>query len=270
MHGARVRGPLPRGVAALTELRDSVYRTIRQRRGEFERELSPHWQGQAAGARALSRRVPLWVVGVGTLAVAGAIYAGFNFALAGRSDVAFAELYGLPPRGPVAIPRAEAAPPPPPPPASPAAAAFVQKLHSFLAPEIRAGLVSVLDDQQSVTVRLTNRNMFASGQATLNPASLPLLGRVGEALQDEPGAITVNGYTDNQPIRTLRFPSNFELSQARADVVARVLASKLSDPRRLHASGQADAAPIAPNTSAEGREQNRRTEIVLVRTGDAS
>ncbi len=262
----------PRGIAALAELRDSVYRTVRQRRGEFERELSPHWRGLPAAYRPLAQRVPLWALGLGTLAIACVMYLGFNFALAGGSDIAFAELFGLPPHGPIVVARAEAAPVPPPPPAPPPPAAqntVVTKLHTFLAPEIKAGLVQVFDDQQSVTVRLTGSNMFGSGQATLNPSYDGLILRIAQALQDETGSVTVNGYTDNQPIRTVRFPSNFELSQARADAVAKLIAAHLSNPARVHATGRADADPIASNATADGRQKNRRTEIVLVRTAPA-
>ncbi len=264
---------LPRGIAALTELRDSVYRTIHQRRGEFERELSPHWRGLPAAYRPLAQRVPLWALGLGTLALACLMYIGFNFALAGSSDLAFAELFALPPRGAVVIPRAEAAPVPPPPPAPAPPAAqntIVAELHKFLAPEIKAGLVVVFDDPQSVTVRLTGSNMFGSGQANLNPSYTGLIDRIAQALQGERGGVTVNGYTDNQPIRTVRFPSNFELSQARADAVAKQIAAHLSDPKRVHATGRADADPIASNATPQGRQQNRRTEIVLLRSVPAS
>jgi type VI secretion system protein ImpK len=158
--------------------------------------------------------------------------------------------------------------PPPPPPPAPAAVAskLSATLRQFLAPEIKAGLVAVLEDAQSITVRLTNRNMFASGAATLSSGYDGVLARIGTALQDEQGPVTVNGYTDNQPIHTARFPSNFELSQARADAVAQMIAAKLSDPKRVHAVGRADVDPLAPNTTPDGRQQNRRTEIVLTRT----
>jgi type VI secretion system protein ImpK len=263
---------LPRGIAALAELRDSVYRTIRNRRGEFERELSPHWRGVEVGYRPLAQRVPIWAMALGTAALAGLIYLGFNFSLAGASDVAFAQLYGLPPHGPITVPRAATAATPPLPPPAVAAAAqdpIVAKLHKFLAPEIKAGLVTVLEDAQSVTVRLTNRNMFGSGQAELSPSYIPLLHRIGDALQDEPGNVIVNGYTDNQPIRTVRFPSNFQLSQARADAVAKLVQARLADPKRVRATGKADADPIASNATPDGRQQNRRTEIVLVRTASS-
>ena len=259
---------MPRGIAALTELRDGIYRTIRQRRGEFERELAPHWRGLATGYTPLAQRVPVWILGVATLGLACVIYLVFNFSLAGTSDTAFAELAALPPKGAIVVPRQAAAPPPLPPPAVAAAGQTVPALRKFLEPEIKAGLVDVFEDPQSVTVRLTNRAMFASGSATLNASYLPLLARIGEALRDEKGEVMVNGYTDNAPIHTVRFPSNWQLSQARADAVGQVLAAKLAGPKRVRAVGKGDADAIAPNTTPEGRERNRRTEIVLLKTSN--
>ncbi len=257
---------LGRGGAALTELRDGVYRGIRQRRGEFERELSPQWRGIDTGSRPLSRRVPLWLIGLGTLAAACAIYLAFNLSLAGASDIAFGRVHGPA----AAWPRQGRAGRSPSPHRRPPAVASANparpSLHQFLQPEIAAGLVQVLEDPQSVTVRLVNRTMFASGSAELNPAALPLLTRIGQAVRDETGDVLVNGYTDNQPIRTARFPSNWQLSQARAEAVAKVLAAQLPADRPVQAAGKGDADPLAPNTTAEGRERNRRTEIVLLRT----
>jgi type VI secretion system protein ImpK len=261
---------MQRGPAALGELRDGIYRTIRQRRGAFEHDLSPHWRGLDTGYRPLSARIPLWLVGLGTLGLACVIYVIFNFLLAASSDLAFTDLAALPPHGAITIPHpALAAPPPPPPPPVQAAAAVSQtvpKLRQFLAPEIKEGLVQVFEDPQSITIRLTNRNMFGSGSADLSSTYLPLLGRIGAALQDEKGSVLVNGYTDNQPIHTVRFPSNWQLSQARAEAVAKVIQAKLSDPQRVRAVGKGDADPIAPNTTPEGRQANRRTEIVLTKT----
>jgi type VI secretion system protein ImpK len=261
---------MPRGVAALAELRDGVYRTIRQRRGDWERELSPHWRGIAAGMRSLASRIPLWAIALATLAIATVMFIWFTFLLAGISDTAFAELASLPPKQPMAVRHAalEGPRPAPAPPPAAVRTPVADRLRQFLAPEIRAGLVQVMEDAQTVTVRLTNRNMFASGQATLGATYTPLLGRIGEALQDEPGAVLVNGYTDDQKIRTARFPSNFELSQARADAVADVIRTKLSDPKRVTAKGRGEADPIASNATADGRQQNRRTEVVLVRASN--
>jgi len=273
----------PRGVAEMTDLRDGVYNTIRSRRGDFERELSPQWRGINAGARPLARRIPIWALALGTVTLAVCMYVGFTFLLSSVSEVAFAQLFALPPHGQVLIPRQPRAPVPaavaalqpvptatPAEPAGPAPDTFETRIRKFLAPEIQAGKVQVFEDAQTVTVRLTNRNMFGSGEAVLSSGFLPLVARIGEALNEEPGKVNVFGYTDDQPIRTARFPSNFELSQARADAVAEKLRAKMTDPARLRAQGKGQANPISPNTTPEGRQENRRTEIILVRAADAS
>ena len=262
---------MPRGTGALTELREGIYRTIRQRRGDFERELSPQWRGVAAGARSLAQQVPLWALALGSLTLAAIMYVSFTFLLASSSEVAFAQLFALPPRGQIVVPRAPlpvaaapVAPPAPPPPAT-----LAVKFRQFLEPEIKAGLVQVLQDAQTITVRLTSHNMFGSGAATLSATYPPLLARIGDALNDETGEVEINGYTDDQPIHTPRFPSNFELSQARADAVAALIRVRMKDPKRLRVQGKGQADPLTTNATVAGREQNRRTEIVLVRASDA-
>ncbi len=254
---------MPRGAASLAEFRENLFRTIRQRRVDYERELSPHWRGAGAAFRPLKARIPLWVVGSATAFLAALIYLCYNLLLAGVSDSTFARLAALPPTGPLMIIRAAAVTPPPPAPL--AETGLASRLRTFLAPEIRQELVTVLEDGQAVTVRIANRNMFGSGEATLNASYGPLLARIGGALQDEPGQVLVVGHTDNQPIRTVRFPSNWHLSQARAESVARTVAAKLSVPSRVRAEGRADNEPVASNATPEGRQQNRRTDIVLIK-----
>ena len=86
-------------------------------------------------------------------------------------------------------------------------------------------------------------------------------------MKDEQGSVRIIGYTDDQPINTIAFPSNVQLSTARAKVASAMLAPSAGDASRLSAEGRADADPIAPNTTPEGRERNRRIEIVLNRQG---
>jgi type VI secretion system protein ImpK len=77
--------------------------------------------------------------------------------------------------------------------------------------------------------------------------------------------VTVDGYTDNQPIHTVQFPSNFQLSTSRAEAAKTIIVRALGDAGRVTARGHADADPLASNATAEGREQNRRIEVVLRR-----
>lgn len=253
---------MARGASDLAVLREDLYRTIRNRRGDFERALSVRWQGVAAAYRGLRSIVPAWVVVVAALGILTLVYTGLTFVLSARSDAAYAALNALPPVAPVALARV-AAPPPPPPPAAVDQAARIRK---FLAPEIREGLVSVLEDAQTITVRIRGTGLFPSGSATVNAKFLPLMARIGEAVNTEPGSLLVTGHSDNVPIRSIRFPSNYELSKARAQSVLELLAKKVKDPSRLKAEGRADSQPIASNDTAEGRALNRRIEIQIMKT----
>ena len=113
---------------------------------------------------------------------------------------------------------------------------------------------------------LTDNLLFDSGSATLQPGADQLLNEVAQLLNLDPThPITVEGHTDNQPIATAQFPSNWELSTARATNVVRFLISRGVNRYRLGAVGYADLHPIASNATAAGRAHNRRVEIVLMR-----
>src|SRR5262249_62335449 len=125
--------------------------------------------------------------------------------------------------------------------------------------------VSVVEDAQTITVRISSKGMFASSSAIVEPGFFNVLNRIGEAVNVEPGPLLVTGHSDNVPIRSVKFPSNWHLSLAPAEAVKQILAQKVQDPARLTAEGKADNQPIAPNTTPEGREQNRRVEVILTK-----
>jgi type VI secretion system protein ImpK len=160
----------------------------------------------------------------------------------------------LPPTHMPKILRPVNTPPPPPPPAP---KFLVCSLLEPLAPQ------GVSCDPVTHIVRILNRGMFASGSATVEPKFVQVVDSVGRALAGQRGKIEIVGYTDDQRIHTVRFPSNFELSVARARAAREIIAGTLSDPDRLAAEGRGEADPIADNKTAQGREQNRRIEIVL-------
>jgi type VI secretion system protein ImpK len=115
-------------------------------------------------------------------------------------------------------------------------------------------------------VRIKGTGMFASASATLEPRFRSLMERIGEALRDEPGRVLVLGYSDNVPIRTARFPSNTALSLARAASVLDLIARAEGRNRaRFTAEGRGEQDPIGDNRTPEGREANRRIEVVLLR-----
>jgi len=121
--------------------------------------------------------------------------------------------------------------------------------------------------RRGLVVRLLTDNVvFDPGQAVLKPPAVPVLTGVAHALNiDKTHPIMVEGHTDNVPISGSQFPSNWELSTARASVVVRFLIRAGLDKYRLGAAGYANLYPVASNSTASGRSKNRRVEIVLLR-----
>ncbi|GGY36762.1 DotU family type VI secretion system protein [Pseudoduganella albidiflava] len=251
---------LDNGRAQLEALRERLALLLRKVRGEYERDLSPRWQGVAVQSKALLAALPLWAaLGVLGLAMLGA-YLGFSYFLNARSDPVFTSILALEARpDPVAVAALPALAPAPAP---------APRLAGFLRPEIEQALVAVRDEQGRSVVTLRGDGLFAPGSATVSAPYHAVLDRIAAALKAVPGSVQVIGYTDNQPIRSARFPSNWHLSQERARTVAGLIADKAPPAGRYSAEGQADARPVGDNATAEGRARNRRVEIVLVPAGN--
>ena len=121
--------------------------------------------------------------------------------------------------------------------------------------------------RRGLVVRLhTDRILFATGSADLEPGAAPLLGRLAGLLRsDFDHPILIEGHTDPVPIHETRFPTNWELSTSRATTVVRFFIARGVPAKRLSATGYAAEHPLASNATAEGRARNRRVEIVLAR-----
>lgn len=116
---------------------------------------------------------------------------------------------------------------------------------------------------EGLTLRIADNLLFASGQAELMYEGMALIGELTSILEQFPGEISVEGHTDNVPINTARFPSNWELSSARAISVLLFLEQEGIADTRMRAIGYADTRPLQPNDSVEGRASNRRVELIL-------
>lgn len=133
-----------------------------------------------------------------------------------------------------------------------------------LAPEIDAGRVVLSPDRRGLVVSIPEAGLFALGSDDLAPAAQELIARVAATLAKLPNAVRVEGHTDDLPIHTARFRSNWDLSTARATRVIAFLVDHGLDPQRLSAAGYAEFHPRTANTSAEGRAQNRRVDLVIL------
>jgi type VI secretion system protein ImpK len=253
-----------RGTSEHSRVRDGVYRTLRERHGDFERELSPHWRGLAAAHRPLTSYIPAWVIGVIAAALLTLMFVGFTYALNDASDRG-GVIAQQQPVGTIELVRAVAAPPPEPPTVIPTV------FFKFLEPEIKEGLVTVNENAQRILVRISGEGMFASGSDKLDPEFVPIMERIGRALQEQPGQAVITGHTDSQKIKkSTRFPSNYHLSVARAETAKAIIVAQLQDPSRITVEGRGESEPIADNATDEGRKQNRRIELVVFKTEDAA
>lgn len=247
------------GRTQLDTIRERLETMIRSQRGAAERDLSVHWLPVKAERKPLLQLVPLWVAAAIACVVLVAVHLVLSLRLNDESDRVFAALHGV--RVAPQPLAAKAAPPPP---------ALAPKLSQFLAPEIAQGLVRVSELPDRTVVEIKGDGLFASGSAELESGYLPLIQRIGDALKDVPGNVVVAGHTDNQRLLSARFPSNWHLSQARADVVKDMLAARTGTPGRFVAEGRGDTEPIAPNDSPANRAKNRRVDITILAPGAAS
>lgn len=142
-----------------------------------------------------------------------------------------------------------------------------RKIRESLKEEIRAGKVSVETEQWKIIIRIHERGSFPSGSAVLNAGFGRSMDKIVEAVKASRGKIVVVGHTDDVPIATDWYRSNWELSSARAVTVAHALLQGGVDPKRMMVAGYADTHPLVPNTSADNRAKNRRVEILLEQEG---
>lgn len=224
-------------------------------------ELSPQWRGEPAATRKIGAWGPVALAGAGALAFLVVVYILLRVILAQTSAGPAAALAAINPDQPLRLSRS--APPPPAPPEGDQ----LTHLRQFLAPEIAQHLVVVLEDASTVRVRTTVGQLFKSGSDQLDPERVPLFERIGQGVNTEPGPVRVEGYSDSDKLSSISFPDNTALSKARADTVGALVRKALNDPGRVTTEGYGEAQPIAPNTTAAGKAQNRRVEIVIQRKG---
>ncbi|HSW10157.1 MAG TPA: OmpA family protein [Bacillota bacterium] len=128
------------------------------------------------------------------------------------------------------------------------------------------GQVELLREERGIVVRFSDEILFDTGRADLRGEALQALDRLFPVLAAVPNDVRVEGHTDSRPIRTLQFPSNWELSTSRATAVVRYLLEERGlDATRLSAAGYGEYRPVADNDTLEGMARNRRVDVVILR-----
>ncbi len=141
-------------------------------------------------------------------------------------------------------------------------------IEKFLITKNALDKVNVEVTRRGLVISLKEAGFFNSGSATIEPSSYELLVKIAESLLPYGNPISFEGHTDNIPIRSSTFPSNWELSTARATSLAHFFIDRHGfTPQKISVTGYGEFRPVAENNSDEGRKQNRRVDIVLVGTG---
>ena len=244
------------GKNKLASIREWLYQILQQEQSEKEYFLSPHWEGVTDRRNALTRFVPLWVFGAVATSLLGLMFSYFLFQLNKGSDPVFNQIYAIKPSVPeiiVAEPEPNYTP------------VTELTLSMLLAEEIEQKKLNVTELVQRSIVTIQGDNLFGSGSTNIKRSIIPLLYRIAESLNELSGEVLITGHSDNQPIKSSRFPSNWHLSKARAEAVSTLIKRNLTEQDRTVVEGRSDLNPITPNTTRAGRAKNRRVEITLLK-----
>ena len=139
-----------------------------------------------------------------------------------------------------------------------------ERLSGMLSNQIADHVVAMKIGRDGLVISLREAGFYDSGSAVVHPSSLPILNKIATALASSPYDIRIEGHTDNVPIHTGQFDSNWELSTTRATRLTRIFVADGFASYRLSASGYAEFHPVAPNDTPEGRSQNRRVDIIVL------
>lgn len=140
---------------------------------------------------------------------------------------------------------------------------ITEQLATKLQQQIDSNEVEIRGNDEWIEVNIKASVLYPSGSSTLSTEAKTILAKVSDILKDKPNPIHVEGYTDNVPIETRQFPSNWELSAARAASVVRYFEQRGVNPAQLAAVGYGEHHPVADNTTEDGRSRNRRIALVI-------
>ncbi|HEX4843724.1 MAG TPA: type VI secretion system protein TssL, long form [Limnobacter sp.] len=240
------------GMLALEELRKTLYRTLYPA-GVVKPLHPPCWQSMAPKANRAWQHVPLWLPLSAMLAALLATFLAFYLPLNQGASDTFDTLSSL------RFPKPEFS-------NHEMTSTPVQlglELPIQLQEDIRSGALTLKQQGNRSIIIFTGDGLFDSGSATVKDNALALIQRVSEAVAKHPGTLTITGYTDNQAIRSVRFPSNWQLSAERAQHVGTLMGPYLPN-RAIATEGAGAADPIATNDTPAGRARNRRVEVTLL------
>ena len=249
------------GKETLVKIRHWLYDIIQTERQKPNAALSTQWEGSGVKESRLPKLTPVWVILAAALGIASFSYMGLRYKLSNFSDSVVAGYFNSKVK-PLSISTIV-------PPAKPRIISTETKevsvvtLTDLMQADIDNGAIEVNETFEQGQVRILGSNLFESGSVSLNSNFAPLIERISKAINQFDGTVIITGHSDNVPIRSGRFASNLELSQARADSVMQFFSRSQTDAARVSSIGKGSLEPIADNSTAAGRNSNRRVEISI-------
>ena len=252
------------GQATLLKVRQWLHGVIQANRMPAPVALAHHWHSANVPVRKVPRSTPFWVTCATAAGLCALVYFTLLTSLSAKTEKAVGTF--LPLSAPTLAPIRPPAP-------APEVDTEVLSIDALTPPfislsvrldeQISAGALSIIESSDHALIRLVGDNLFASGRAEINAAANPLLTTIATALNPYDGTVLITGHTDNIPIKRADFPSNLDLSQARAESVLTHLAAVVSSPQRLVAEGVGELQPLTDNSTKKRRGENRRVELTL-------
>jgi type VI secretion system protein ImpK len=250
---------MPDGKRRLHEIMTRLHGALQHVRSLSMMEMSPRWRGEKAPVGKLGFWSIIALAAAAALAFLLVVYIILRLILMSTGDAPYQGLSTTMPEDRLTMSRPAAAMPP-------SEGQQSSKLKQFLATEIAAKEVVVVEDGQTVRVRTTVGQLFESGSDALAPGREALFQKIGEAVKDEKGTVSIEGHADTDKLSGASpFQDNMALSQARAEAVGKIIRTAIGDPARVQTKGMGDTVPIAPNSTPAGKSQNRRVEVIVPR-----
>lgn len=242
------------GLESHRKLRRQIIAILKSYGRGIPQELSNSIEQQILNGSKASDRAPLWVVCSVTAALLVCIFMYFSYELNKASNLTFSQLVNLvQPQQLNQDTTSESK-----------SAPIAEGISMYLATEIGKGLINVEPLQDRVRISLKSQDLFESGSADVVAYIQPVISKLARTLESTQGKIIVTGHTDDRPIFTSKYPSNWHLSLARATAMSEQLISNSALEGRVIPEGLGDARPLVENNSDENRAINRRIEIDLL------
>ena len=241
------------GEQKLEDLRDKAYHSVQSFKGDLLRELSPGWRDKVIHNTEFQQPFPLWVIGALFGVLLLFIYMSFSYNINSYSSSVYKELVSLVPwhdddKAQIQnMSRDEAL-----------------KLQQLLQTEIDKNLLEVEQLSDRIRIRIGAGALFASGSTKPRADFEAILAKIARTLESTQGKILITGHTDDEPIFTTKYPSNWHLSLARATSIGNFLANNASLKGRLWSEGIGESQPRVDNSNEYNRSLNRRIEIDLL------